>query len=199
MCIKFQYYIYLVILIVYQFFGEIMKYKYIQSFLTLVLASTLYSQNTTIGDVDMGEARNSEAFNQVKKLLGKWEGKLYQQSGAVVDTYSEFRLVSNGNSIVETLIEDGVEMMTTYSDKDGKLVVKHYCALGTEPMFEVESMDEDSLSLKSDPAPGYHPKHHNYVESIGWTFNDADNVRVDASLHLDGELQVQHSIIKRIE
>ena len=87
MCIKFQYYIYLVILIVYQFFGEIMKYKYIQSFLTLVLASTLYSQNTTIGDVDMGEARNSEAFNQVKKLLGKWEGKLYQQSGAVVDTY----------------------------------------------------------------------------------------------------------------
>ena len=82
-----------------------MKYKYIQSFFTLVLASTLYSQNTTIGDVDMGETRNSEAFNQVKKLLGKWEGKLYQQSGAVVDTYSEFRLVSNGNSIVETLIE----------------------------------------------------------------------------------------------
>ena len=176
-----------------------MKYKYIQSFLTLVLASTLYSQNTTIGDVDMGEARNSEAFNQVKKLLGKWEGKLYQQSGAVVDTYSEFRLVSNGNSIVETLIEDGVEMMTTYSDKDGKLVVKHYCALGTEPMFEVESMNENSLNLKSDPAPGYHPEHHNYVESIGWTFNDVDNVRVDASLHLDGELQVQHSIIKRVE
>ena len=176
-----------------------MKYKYIQSFLTLVLASTLYSQNTTIGDVDMGEARNSEAFNQVKKLLGKWEGKLYQQSGAVVDTYSEFRLVSNGNSIVETLIEDGVEMMTTYSDKDGKLVVKHYCALGTEPMFEVESMNENSLNLKSDPAPGYHPEHHNYVESIGWTFNDSDNVRVDASLHLDGELQVQHSIIKRVE
>ena len=176
-----------------------MKYKYIQSFFTLALAFSLSSHNTTIGDVDMGETKTSEAFNQVKKLLGKWEGKLYQQSGSIVDTYSEFRLVSNGNSIVETLIEDGVEMMTTYSDKDGKLVVKHYCALGTEPMFEVESMDEDSLSLKSDPAPGYHPKHHNYVESIGWTFNDADNVRVDASLHLEGELQVQHSIIKRIE
>ena len=44
------------------------------------------AQNTTIGDVDMGKISNSEAFNQVKKLLGKWEGKLYQQSGAVVDT-----------------------------------------------------------------------------------------------------------------
>ena len=34
------------------------------------------AQNTTIGDVDMGKISNSEAFNQVKKLLGKWEGKL---------------------------------------------------------------------------------------------------------------------------
>ena len=176
-----------------------MKHKYIQCFFALIFTVSISGQNTTIGDVDMGEIKNSEAFNQVKKLLGKWEGKLYQQSGAVVDTYSEFRLVSNGNSIVETLIEDGVEMMTTYSDKDGKLVVKHYCALGTEPMFEVESMDNNSLKLKSDPGPGYHPKHHNFVESIGWTFNDSNNVRVDATLHLDGELQVQHSLIKRIE
>ncbi|MGB1460380.1 MAG: hypothetical protein ACPG78_03470 [Gammaproteobacteria bacterium] len=176
-----------------------MKNTYMHSLFALALSFSLSAQNTTIGDVDMGGVKNSDAFNQVKKLLGKWEGKLYQQSGAVVDTYSEFRLVSNGNAIVETLVEDGVEMMTTYSDKDGKLVVKHYCALGTEPMFEVESMNENSLFLKSDPAPGYHPKHHNYVESIGWTFNDADNVRVDASLHLDGELQVQHSIIKRVD
>ena len=167
--------------------------------LGLFLSFNSFAQNTTIGSVDMGEINNSEAFNQVKKLLGKWEGKLYQQSGAVVDTYSEFRLVSNGNSIVEKLVEDGVEMMTTYSDKDGKLVVKHYCALGTEPMFEVESMDDNTLKLKSNPAPGYHPEHHNFVESMGWTFSDKDNVRVDASLHLDGELEVQHSIIKRIE
>jgi hypothetical protein len=60
-------------------------------------------------------------------------------------------------------------------------------------------MDNNSLHLKSDKTPGYHPKHHNFVESMGWTFNDSNNVRVDASLHLDGELEVQHSIITRIE
>ena len=54
-----------------------MMYKYIQSFFILALAFSLYSQNTTIGDVDMGETKTSDAFNQVKKLLGKWEGKLY--------------------------------------------------------------------------------------------------------------------------
>ena len=95
------------------------------------------------GDVEMGEVNNSKAFEQIKKMLGKWEGKLYQQSGAVVDTYSEFKLVSNGNTIVEKLVEDGVEMMTTYSDKDGELVIKHYCALGTEPMFTVDTLSEN--------------------------------------------------------
>ena len=164
-----------------------------------VMSVSSIAQNTTIGDVDMGEVNNSKAFEQIKKMLGKWEGKLYQQSGAVVDTSSEFKLVSNGNTIVEKLVEDGVEMMTTYSDKDGELVIKHYCALGTEPMFTVDTLNENSIQLKSDPSPGYHPKHHNFVESIGWTFNDSNNVRVDATLHLDGELQVQHSLIKRIE
>ena len=134
-----------------------------------LFAISINAQNTTIGDVDMGEISNSKAFNQVKKLLGKWEVKLYQQSGAVVDTYSEFRLVSNGNSIVEKLVEDGVEMMTTYSDKDGKLVGKHDCALGTEPMFEVESMDDDTLKLKSNPAAGDKPENTKLVESRGGT------------------------------
>ena len=60
-------------------------------------------------------------------------------------------------------------------------------------------MDDDTWKLKSNPATGYKEEHHNYVESMGWTFSDKDNVRVDASLHLDGELEVQHTIIKRIE
>ncbi len=164
-----------------------------------VMSISSIAQNTSIGDVDMGEVNNSKAFEQIKKMLGKWEGKLYQQSGAVVDTSSEFKLVSNGNTIVEKLVEDGVEMMTTYSDKDGELVIKHYCALGTEPMFTVDTLNENSIQLKSDPSPGYHPKHHNFVESIGWTFTGSDSVKVDASLNLDGKLEKQYSLIKRVD
>ena len=159
------------------------------------------AQNTTIGDVDMGEISNSEAFNKVKKLLGKWEGKLYQQSGAVVDTYSEFRLVSNGNSIVEKLVEDGVEMMTTYSDKDGKLVVKHYCALGTQPVFKVAQVSSSTLEVALDDSQGgYHPKHHSYVNSMKWTLNEKDaNVAVvDSTLYLDGTLVEQQAVISRV-
>ncbi len=175
--------------------------KFINTLFFVILISSainINAEETYIGDVSMGKIEQSAAFVQMKRMLGKWEGKLYQQSGAVVDTSSEFRLVSNGNSIVETLIEDGVEMFTTYSDKDGELVIKHYCALGTEPMFTVASIDANSIQLKSDPTPGYHPEHHNFVKSMGWTFNSTDDVRVDASLHIDGEVQIQHSMIKKV-
>ena len=176
--------------------------KYIKYFLTpiLIFSINIESQSNNIGEVDLGNVSHSDAFNHIKKMVGEWKGKLHQPNGTIVDTYSNFKLVSNGNTIIETLIEDGVEMVTTYSDKDGELVVKHYCALGTEPMFAVASLDGNSLKLKSDPTPGYHPAHHNYVESIGWTFDstDSNKVRVDASLHLDGVLQDQYSLIERV-
>ena len=34
-----------------------------------IFAISVNAQNTTIGDVDMGEISNSEAFNQVKNYL----------------------------------------------------------------------------------------------------------------------------------
>ena len=93
-----------------------------------------------IGDVTMPAVQSSAAFQQVEKKLGKWEGKMTQGlTGKVIDVSYEWRLTSGGNTITETLVEDGVEMLTTYSDNDGELVVKHYCALGTQPVFSVSS------------------------------------------------------------
>ena len=163
-----------------------------------VMSVSSIAQNTTIGDVDMGEVNNSKAFEQIKKMLGKWEGKLYQQSGAVVDTSSEFKLVSNGNTIVEKLVEDGVEMMTTYSDKDGELVIKHYCALGTEPMFKVAKLSNNSISFESDPSPGYHKDHHNFVNSISWKLSDKDTLSMKNSIFLDGKIENNKAQIKRV-
>ena len=98
---------------------------------------------TVVGGVEMPEVQNSTAFNHVKKKLGKWEGKLTQGlTGAVYDASYEFELTSGGNTITETVIEDGVQMLTTYSDNDGELVIKHYCVLGTEPIFKVDTLSK---------------------------------------------------------
>ena len=165
-----------------------------------IYPTTSFSQSSQIGVTDLGDVTHSVAFRQVMKMLGNWEGKLHQPDGSIVETSTSFRLTSNGNTVVETLIEDGVEMVTTYSDKDGELVVKHYCALGTEPMFSVGNMTATSLSLVSDSSPGYMPEHHNYVESLRWTL-DKDSpmkFRVDGKIYLDGQLTEQYSEFDRV-
>ena len=119
-------------------------------------------------------------------MLGKWEGTLTQHSGNVIEASYNFKLLSNGNTIREDLVEDGVEMFTTYSDKDGVLVIKHYCALGTEPMFKVAKLSNNSISFESDPSPGYHKDHHNFVNSISWKLSDKDTLSMKNSIFLDG-------------
>ena len=63
-------------------------------------------------------------------MLGTWKGELTLASGNVVEQYSEFYLVSGGNTIYERVIEDGVEMHSTaensilcYQDQVGTISV----------------------------------------------------------------------------
>ena len=54
---------------------------------------------TKIGDVDLGETEHSEAFLFIKNnMLGKWKGKLTQDSGNVINASYHFKLVSSENS-----------------------------------------------------------------------------------------------------
>jgi len=166
----------------------------------ILFSSFTLAQNNQIGGTDLGEVNQSSAFEIVTRLIGNWEGKLHQPDGSIVETSTSFRLTSNGNTVVETLVEDGVEMITTYSDKDGELVVKHYCALGTEPMFSVGGMTATSLNLVSDSSPGYMPEHHNFVESLRYTLDEDSPMkfRVDGKIYLDGELTEQFSEFERV-
>jgi hypothetical protein len=36
------------------------------------------------------------------------------------------------------------------ADQDGELVVRHYCGLGTEPVFKLDELTADSMSITVD-------------------------------------------------
>ena len=62
-----------------------------------------------IGEVEMPSLQTSAAFEQMKKKLGRWEGRLSQSlTGAEYDVSYEFKLISGGGTIVETVVEDGL-------------------------------------------------------------------------------------------
>ena len=156
-----------------------------------------------IGEVTMPAVENSAAFKRVEKKLGKWEGKMTQGATcAIIDVSYEGRLTSGGNTITETLVEDGVEMLTTYSDDNGELVVKHYCALGTQPVFSVSSVSDTELALALDEsANDLHAEHESFVTSMKWTMQDDDNnaMLFTNTIMLDGELTENSAQLTRVE
>jgi len=155
-----------------------------------------------IGEVTMPAVESSVAFKQVEKKLGKWEGRMTQGlTGAVIDVSYEWKLTSGGNTITETLVEDGVEMLTTYSDDNGELVVKHYCALGTQPVFSVSSVSDTELALALDEsANDLHAEHESFVTSMKWTIQDNSNSMLFTNtIMLNGELTENSALLTRVE
>ena len=170
-------------------------------FLSLLVSFSVFADETVkIGDVEMASDKKSAAFEQVRKKLGKWEGTMVQGlNGAVIDVSYEFALTSGGNTITETLVEDGVQMLTTYSDDDGKLVVRHYCGLGTEPVFEVDQLSSKSMSIKLDTSKAdLHAEHESFVTNMKWTMNSDDSVTFENIVMLDGESTKNVAQINRV-
>lgn len=155
-----------------------------------------------IGGVEMPQVETSVAFEQMKKKIGKWEGQLTQGlTGDVINVSYEWTLVSGGNTLMETVVEDGVEMFTTYSDEEGELVVKHYCALGTEPVLAVSQATDRVVSLSFDgsrsPLMG---NSHDFVNSMKWTMDSSDSSEMtyEYTVYLDGELSSNKAELRKI-
>ena len=170
------------------------------SALFLITFQSLNAETVTIGDVEMGNDQKSLAFEQVRKKLGKWEGPMTQGlTGAVFDVSYEFELTSGGNTITEKLVEDGVQMLTTYSDDNGKLVIKHYCGLGTEPIFEVDELTGKMMSIKLDSSKSdLHAEHESFVTNMKWVINSKDSMSFENTIMLDGEPTTNKATITRV-
>ena len=174
--------------------------------ITSMLLSLLFSLSTIaddtvkIGDVEMASDKKSAAFEQVRKKLGKWEGTMVQGlNGAVIDVSYEFAITSGGNTITETLLEDGVQMLTTYSDDDGELVIRHYCGLGTEPVFEVDELSAQTMSIKLDRSKvDLHSEHESFVTNMKWVMNSNNSVTFENIVMLDGEPTKNVAQLKRV-
>ena len=182
-----------------------MKKFYVGLMAGVLTAISAHAANepVVIGEVTMPAVESSAAFKQVAKKLGKWEGRMTQGlTGAVIDVSYEWKLTSGGNTITETLVEDGVEMLTTYSDDNGELVAKHYCALGTQPVFSVSSVSDTELALALDEsANNLHAEHESFVTSMKWTMQDDDSnsMLFTNTIMLNGELTENSALLTRVE
>lgn len=144
-------------------------------------------------------AQDSKEFSFFKSMEGKWEGVQTRDTGEVVKTQSEFIILSDGNTVLERLVEDGVPMITTYSEEEGVLIVKHYCSLGTEPEFEAALMDDSKMSLKLSPLSGYVSGEANFVNSISYEKVSTSEYIVAAQASVEGANQSNRTVLTRVD
>jgi|GEM_PF-2713369 len=85
------------------------------SFVSLSAFSTHHEGHSPakIGDVTITETARGAGFTETTKMVVKWEGELTQFNGVVVNVSSDFKWVSSGNLITETLVENGAKVLTT--------------------------------------------------------------------------------------
>ena len=106
--------------------------------LTMVFALTL---NANI---------NSDDFDKLKKLEGKWIGMLERTDGTSDMLNLEYSITSNGSALLEESNTGGVEMLTIFNNHNDKLLATHYCGLQNKPILNLVDYANGSFKFKTD-------------------------------------------------
>ena len=132
----------------------------------------------------------SPAFEFVKSLSGEWTGSVNEgasltkkkdkhkksdksdsaaQAPAVGVTY---RTTSNGHAVVETIfVGTPHEMTSVYYERNGKLAMTHYCAIGNRPTMDLDKETPTSVWLNYSGGEGLDPAKDMHIHSVSLTLN----------------------------
>ena len=107
------------------------KLVWVSSFFILTvmahLAAGIFANEKTTGAL---------AFDQLKALVGEWEG-----TNGGSPTKITYTLVSGGTALMERMQPaNEAEMITMYSADGDKIVVTHYCSEGNQPSMKTETL-----------------------------------------------------------
>jgi len=117
------------------------------------------------------------AFDQLKALVGEWEGT--NEGSPTKITYT---LVSGGTALMERMQPaNEAEMITMYSADGDKIVVTHYCSEGNQPAMKTETLkakaNKYSFSLVS--VSGLKSPDAGHMIGLVLTLVDKDHLKQD--------------------
>lgn len=144
---------------------------------TLVaLTACQTSQTKHDASADMPPYKGSAAFERMKTLVGKWSA----ESPMMGKMKTEFRLIA-GDSVVEERFAAGtpMEMLSTYHDVNGQLMMTHYCMLRNQPRMKLIKSTADSLTFDLAPTPGLNAAKEKHMHGATYTFIDANHFKLE--------------------
>jgi len=130
------------------------------------------------------------AFAKMKDLAGKWSGK-------AEDDRFTYRVISRGNSVIETIYPGtDNEMITVYYLDGNELVATHYCSHGNQPRFKLNNKASTPSRLVFDFAGGTNldPAKDMHLHAMCFALTDKDHMTVDRDGYEDGKKTVAQKL-----
>ncbi len=123
-------------------------------------------------------ADDAPLFDSFKKLAGMWDADLDEDGKS--DAPVEYRVIAAGSVVTETLFaETPHEMITVYCMDGARLLCTHYCASGNQPRMQGARLPNGTISFKMIDATNLPDTNASHMNSVAYTFVDANHVNVD--------------------
>jgi len=91
--------------------------------------------------VGLAGAETKPGFEQLKSLVGEWEGTLSEGETAHVS----YQLVSGGTALLERLQHGNEpEMVTVYTADGNHVAMTHYCNAGNQPQMRTAAITRET-------------------------------------------------------
>src|SRR5262245_8705906 len=134
------------------------------------IASPAFASPGKEHDHSAMKPKTNESFEQMKKLIGTWEGtsKMGGKEEKVTATYE---LTSGGNAILEKLMAGTPHEMVSIYHPEGKTVaMTHYCMVGNQPKMVMKTSTPTSVAFEMKGASGIGSKKemHMHAVDIKW-------------------------------
>ncbi len=137
------------------------------------------------------------AFDQMKTLAGDWEGMMIE-GNMKLPARAVISVVSDGSAVMQDLAPGTPHEMITMFHMDGSnLLATHYCAAHNQPRMKMVHGNDPKVILfdfmdGTNIAPG-----DTHMQSVKFTFIDADHHYEDWSSNDNGKITTGHFEFQR--
>ncbi len=146
---------------------------------TLVFGCVILMSGTSLlAEEQMHQAPAvSKELEQVKALVGRWEGTSQDEGKEAQPAAVEYKVTSGGSAVVETLFPGTPhEMVSVYHDQHGKLAMTHYCMLGNHPELALTNASDTELDFSLAEGSGIDAAKEQHMHALALTQSDAGHL-----------------------
>ncbi len=134
------------------------------------------------------EIEATKAFEQLKNLVGEWQGSREDGSTAT----AIYRLSANGSVLVEefdVIDREGYDMSTMYHLDGDRLMLTHYCMAKNQPRMKADltSSDLNTLRFSFLDATNMKSPEDGHMHSAVFRFVDENEMKQSWTFRKDGK------------